>query len=383
MSQNRLGSINKRNECMINDYIGGMTDVEIAKKYKKSINTVKPILKQAGVYRYEVHKWTEQEIKILKNNYASMPWEELFLLLPNITKEDLISKASDLKIKRECYYWTEKEIEILKNGYAEGKSVKEIEKMLNHKHSESAILGKARKMKFKKRSFWTDAEIDILRQNYSVKPMDEICALLPGRTKNSIQGMAKKYNLLSMYYLSNPYTEDEEQFIRKNYLYMTDKEISECIGRTERSVKAKRENMNLSKTNNIPLTDMRHIKLKSFIRKHNYQWRKESVKNCNSKCVITGNDFTDVHHIYSFDLIFNEFLENEGLKEECFDNYSEEQLKALANKFYEVQMQYPLGVCLTKQLHIKFHSIYGYGQNTTSQFQEFVNRISLGEIKVA
>lgn len=383
MSQNRLGSINKRNECMINDYIGGMTDVEIAKKYKKSINTVKPILKQAGVYRYEVHKWTEQEIEILKSNYASMPWEELFLLLPNITKEDLISKASDLKIKRECYYWTEKEIEILKNEYAEGKSAKEIEKMLNHKHSESAILGKARKMKFKKRRFWTDDEIDILRQNYSVKPMDEICALLPGRTKNSIQGMAKKYNLLSMYYLSNPYTEDEEQFIRKNYLYMTDKEISECIGRTERSVKAKRENMNLSKTNNIPLTDMRHIKLKSFIRKHNYQWRKESVKNCNSKCVITGNDFTDVHHIYSFDLIFDEFLENEGLKEECFDNYSEEQLKALANKFYEVQMQYPLGVCLTKQLHIKFHSIYGYGQNTTSQFQEFVNRISLGEIKVA
>lgn len=383
MSQNSSERINNRNERMINDYVNGMTDEEISKKYKRALNTVKPILKQAGVYRYEVHTWTDNEIEILKENYSALPWEELFLLLPNIDKEALIKKASDLKIKRECYFWSEEEIEILKDGYAKGKKIKEIEKDLNYEHSEAAILGKARKLKIKKRSFWTDDEIEILKQNYSIKSMEEMCTFLPGRTKNSIKEMAKKFNLLSLHYLSNLYSEVEEDFIRKNYSYMTDKEISECIGRTERSVKAKRESLGLLKSNYVPLTDFRHEKLKTYIRKHNYQWRKDSIKNCNSKCVISGEPFKDVHHLYSFDLILDEFLKEENLTEVNFNEYTEKDLQDIAEKFYIKQNTYPLGVCLSKKLHMKFHSIYGYGKNTISQFNDFQNRVLTGEIKIA
>ena len=372
-----------RNQKMAQDYLNGMKDIDVAKKYNLSIYTVKPILKEMGVYSYENIPWTNEEVNILKENYETMEWNKLLDLLPGRNKGQITTKASDLKIKRICHFWSEEDIQMLKVEYQNGKSVKDIEKDFNYRFSENAILSKARQLKIKKREFWTEAEIEVVKNNYSTKTMKEMCALLPNRSMEGIKQIARKNNLLSKYYLENQYTEDEENFIKKNYKYMTDQEISSCIGRTERSVKAKRENMGYLKSEYIPLTNIKQVKLKSYIRKHNHEWRKDSVKKCNSKCVITGEDFKDVHHLHSFDLILNEFLEEENLIDVDFNEYTEKELQNLAEKFYIKQSSYPLGVCLSKKIHLKFHSIYGYGKNTVEQFNEFQSKILSGEIKIA
>jgi len=43
---------------------------------------------------------------------------------------------------------------------------------------------------------------------------------------------------------------------------------------------------------------------------------------------------------------------------------------------------YPLGICLSKNVHTLFHNIYGYGYNTQEQWDEFVNDFKNGEYNI-
>ena len=49
--------------------------------------------------------------------------------------------------------------------------------------------------------------------------------------------------------------------------------------------------------------------------------------------------------------------------------------KNVVDKVIEEQAKHPLGVCITKELHLEFHKRYGYGDNTPEQFEEFVKQI--------
>jgi len=104
-------------------------------------------------------------------------------------------------------------------------------------------------------------------------------------------------------------------------------------------------------------------------------WREDSIKKWNNICVITGKPADDVHHLYSFHLIVEETFQE--LKMEIkprVEDYTQEELKRLSEKCLEIHYRYPLGVCLTNEIHNLFHSIYGYGDNTPEQFEEFKTR---------
>lgn len=62
-------------------------------------------------------------------------------------------------------------------------------------------------------------------------------------------------------------------------------------------------------------------------------------------------------------------------------DYSKEKLMNILNCFREIQSTYPLGICLTKEIHYLFHSIYGYGNNTEEQWNEFVENFKSGKFK--
>lgn len=113
-------------------------------------------------------------------------------------------------------------------------------------------------------------------------------------------------------------------------------------------------------------------------------WKKESIKNSGYRCVITGDVFDHVHHLYSFSKIVEESFLELGLDNSKKNTllYSPEELVLISEKILEIHYRYPLGVCLRRDVHEKFHSIYGKTNNTPNQFYEFAEGIENGNIRI-
>lgn len=102
------------------------------------------------------------------------------------------------------------------------------------------------------------------------------------------------------------------------------------------------------------------------------EWRNESIKECNGKCVITKRNYECVHHLYSHNLIVEEVLDTLNLEVKDIEEYTSNEIIMMKQTCLELHYKYGLGVCLTNDMHDKFHTIYGYGNNTPKQFDEFL-----------
>jgi hypothetical protein len=104
-----------------------------------------------------------------------------------------------------------------------------------------------------------------------------------------------------------------------------------------------------------------------------------SLDASNYRCVLTGDTFDDIHHLYSFNTILKETLANISLdnRKEISD-YSRDELANILNTVKEEHNKHPLGVCLRKDIHKLFHREYGYN-NTPEQFYEFRDRWYSGD----
>lgn len=101
-------------------------------------------------------------------------------------------------------------------------------------------------------------------------------------------------------------------------------------------------------------------------------WKVDSMKTCNYKCDITGERFNIVHHLYGFDTLLKETLDE--CKLEVYENiskYTEDELKMLEVVLLRKHYEQPLGVCLTNEIHNEFHKIYGKGGNTIEQYYKY------------
>lgn len=104
-------------------------------------------------------------------------------------------------------------------------------------------------------------------------------------------------------------------------------------------------------------------------------WQKQSMEFCNYKCILTGKEFDNIHHLYPFRKIVDEVFEILQLNlHSQVKDYSEDEFKLILDKLHELHNKYGLGVCLSKEIHKLFHDTYGYTNNTLEQFEEFVNR---------
>ena len=122
--------------------------------------------------------------------------------------------------------------------------------------------------------------------------------------------------------------------------------------------------------------------LKTYLSKFIVQWKKDSMENSNYKCVITGKRFEDIHHLQSFNLLLKESLEELNFElKNTIGEYDSDQITLLVNKLIEVHYRYPLGIALTKKWHNKFHKLYGMGDNTPDQWNDFIQKIKFGKIK--
>ncbi len=122
--------------------------------------------------------------------------------------------------------------------------------------------------------------------------------------------------------------------------------------------------------------------LSQELRRNILQWKLDSVQNANYKCFFSGERFDDIHHLYSFDNIVKDTLNETGLP--LYDNiswYAQEELQRLIDKCLEIHYRHPLGVCMKEKYHIKFHLEFGYGNNTPDQFYQFIENYYDGKYK--
>lgn len=106
------------------------------------------------------------------------------------------------------------------------------------------------------------------------------------------------------------------------------------------------------------------------------QWLKNSKISCGYKCILTGNNKFDVHHLKSFNEIIKESLIE--LNYELKDKYTGEEFVNIKNKVVELHNKYPLGVCISNDIHILFHQLYSK-EATVTNFYEFKERYNNGE----
>lgn len=113
--------------------------------------------------------------------------------------------------------------------------------------------------------------------------------------------------------------------------------------------------------------------LANYLRNTINQWKVDSFKQTNYRCVITGfKGFNVVHHLTGFNTILFETMETLNLPiYQMINEYTEEELKLIEDKCLELHYKYGLGVVLCPEIHEEFHSIYGKGNNTPEQFEEF------------
>jgi hypothetical protein len=105
------------------------------------------------------------------------------------------------------------------------------------------------------------------------------------------------------------------------------------------------------------------------------QWKNDSMKKCGYKCILTGEEFDNIHHLYPFVKIIEEAFENLGIgMRRHVSDYDKDEFESLITKISELHKWYGLGVCLSKKVHKLFHNTYGYTDNTAKQFYEFAKK---------
>lgn len=283
-------------------------------------------------WRIMRYKYTDEDIEFLKENYPIGNWDKIFERFPFLSKS---------AIHKKCY----------KSGIKFN-------------------------MEYKKRTFnskiktkWTKEEIKIMKDNYSFVPISEMQLLLPNRTINSIRLQGSKLGLLSYTKINELWTEEELNYIRDNWYLIPDKIMADNLTRTPRAVKAKREELGLYR---IDMESSSYPSLSKFLRGQNQKWKKDSMENCNYKCVLTGSKNYEIHHLYGVSNIINDILEEyPNFKDKEFSDYTESDLSFILQKFIEKQSLYPLGECVDKKLHVLFHSMYGQYYNTPDQWYKF------------
>ena len=351
---------------MILDYQNGKTVKYISKKYNRAMSTVIIKLTEAGVYKKRNLNLTKKDMEFIKDKYSNGNLEEIFAQYPKLTKPNLLRLMSQNKAKSN-FKWSQKEIDLLINHFGIV-SMQELCNMLPNRNYKS-IHTKAANLGLTKPRIWSANEEKVLYDNYSSMRVADICDLLPNRTKDAIIIHAEKLGLKNLV----DYKNEQYQILVENWNEYTDEELAKMIGCSKRAVRANRVKYGLFK-NNYERDCCSH--LSAYIRDNNNEWKMDSIKNCGYKCVVSNKRFDDIHHIHGFNLIFAEMIETIPFEiNKNFEAFTEKELDCILSEFKRIQSQYPLGVCLSKDVHMEFHRQYGYGNNTEKQWNEFINKM--------
>lgn len=313
----------------------------------------------------------DEDLEWLRDNYSVLSFEEVLAHFAGVaTYSQIISVASKIGVKRPENDYAEDELEMIRKYYKSCKSVQEFQAKYLPNRTASGIHAKAQRMGLFKREDWTEEEDKVLIDNYDKMFRWQLCELFPQRTKNSV------FNRIISLGLSGgqgyAYRKEDDDFIIKNYETMSDEEIGKVLHRATKSIKQRRNDLGYHRKNFDEATN--YINLNHFLSRQDAEWRKMAEIACDKKCLLSDDEYEDVHHLYSRNLMVSEIGEYFKLSDDFDINACSKELKEqIILKYREIEDLHGLGICLTEKIHMKFHSLYGFGNNTPQQFLLFVS----------
>lgn len=358
---------------IIKDYNNGngLRPFELGKKYNRNSTSIIHKLKDLGIYKYTTYRFTEEDIKFLEEYYPYGDWGFILGHFPKCNKQSIISKASSLGIKMvNENEWTDEEFEILRKYYKD--DINKVVEMLPNR-TYKAITTKAKRLGIKSREFWSEEENELMKKYYPIMPIDDVLKYFPNRTRVSIITHAIHLNLQSYDY--NLWTKEEDEYILSHWQTEADMIMCKKLGRTYKATQARRLALGLLHFNK---DGSGYEGLSKFLRGHLQSWKTKSMENCNYQCVLTGSKNFAIHHMYGFANILNETIEEYNIELKEYSEYTIEELEDILEKFLEVHDKYPLGVCVRKDIHTLYHSVYSKCINNEEQWNQFVKEFKDG-----
>ena len=192
------------------------SDQLIIKDYQKNIvDVLEEIKKSLDV------SWTEEEIQKLKDFMSSgKKGIRKFIKenFPNRTYSAAWNKMSELGLACHNHYWTDEEIAVLTEWYHLGieLAAQKIKEICGSELSPVQVCDKANRLNLHLDKSWSEQEMKILFENYPKMGLS-VCKLLPGRTGKQCKQKANQYNLKVEYEPNNPWTEEENDLLKKYY----------------------------------------------------------------------------------------------------------------------------------------------------------------------
>lgn len=285
------------------------------------------------------YKFSNEDIDFLKHHYPIGNWDLIFERFPTLSKSSIQHKMSRLGIP------------------------------FDKKYSK-------RNYDYSLRQKWTVQEESILCSMYSNFPIETVMEHLPNRSRSAIILHGQKLGLNSYHRQSQTWSENQIQYILRNWQLEPDTVMAKKLNKSFRSVKWKREQLGIFRRD---MDSMTYPNLSKYIRGHIQQWKNDSMKNCNYQCIFTGSKNFEIHHLYGVSNIISDVMnKNPNLYKETFDEYSNDELSFILQKYIEEQNLYPLGVCIRKDIHVLFHRLYGQYYNTPNQWYKFVDDYKKG-----
>lgn len=362
-------------------------------------------------------KWNECEIKILKENYSSKTMKELMELLPNRTSKSIEGKALKLKLKKENKeifinpnLWDDKEIKLLKENYPICGDDKLKELFPNR--TIKSIHTKAERLELKKikavnltidsrgRVIWDEYSTQLFIDNYSKYSSEELIELFFTKlNRKQLYNKARKLGLKkTTKTLQRKINSDETKIKISQSRKQSFKEgkwtsafknrvvTEEEKEKARQRVKGKWTGSNNPRHKN-PLFGKDNgrwnggiTNLSQALRENIYEWKQESMEVCNFKCLFTGNYFNEIHHLYPFNNIIKEVLDELNLEVEySLGDYSIEEQENIKIAIKNKHIEYGLGVCLSEEIHKLYHDNYGYISFNVDSFKEFIEQYFNGK----
>lgn len=334
-------------------------------------------------------KWDAEEEKLLIDNIGKVSKDEILEMFPNRTWKALQHKYKKLGFKFKNNYEPIPENELFKiiNGlkHMKCKSCRRylpFEFLYFPKDDQCKLGYRSICKECKGENFalkevvWTEEESNIIQETYHTMTNREIQSIfLPDKT---IEQISHKGNVLGL-------RKNEDVSLRarlesytiewRNKISQTHKEKGYSVGKNNPMYGTSR------KGSENPNWQGGISQLYEHLRRNIKEWKIASMKDCNYKCVITGESFDDIHHLYSFKSIVYDTLNNLSLPvKEYVRDYTEEEIKSIETECLRIHMNL-LGVCLRGDVHSLFHSIYTNKNFTKEDFHEFKERYANGEFE--